>query len=34
MVGNVAFTLKDVALVAISVYLLKQDVVRILSAKN
>ena len=34
MVGNVAFTMKDVALFAISVYLLKQDVVRILAAKN
>ena len=34
MVGNVAFTMKDVALFAISVYLLKQDVARILAAKN
>ena len=30
MVGNVAFTMKDVVLFAISVYLLKQDLVRVL----
>lgn len=29
MVGNVAFTMKDVALLAISVYLLKQDAARV-----
>jgi len=29
MVGNVAFTMKDVALLAISIYLLKQDAARI-----
>jgi uncharacterized membrane protein YkgB len=28
MTGNVAFTMKDVVLLAVSVYLLKQDVVR------
>jgi len=28
MKGNVAFTMKDVVLLAVSVYLLKQDVVR------
>jgi uncharacterized membrane protein YkgB len=28
MIGNVAFTMKDVVLLAVSVYLLKQDVVR------
>src|SRR5262249_23984794 len=30
MTGNVAFTMKDVVLLAVSVYLLKQDVVRAL----
>src|SRR5215831_13169179 len=29
MTGNVAFTMKDVVLLAVSVYLLKQDVVRV-----
>jgi hypothetical protein len=28
MKGNVAFTMKDVVLLAVSIYLLKQDVVR------
>jgi uncharacterized membrane protein YkgB len=30
MVGNVAFLMKDVVLFAVSVYLLKQDVARVL----
>lgn len=34
MVGNVAFLMKDVALLAISVYLLKQDVSRISLSAN
>lgn len=34
MVGNVAFTMKDVALLAISVYLLKQDAARISAGAN
>jgi uncharacterized membrane protein YkgB len=29
MVGNVAFLMKDVALLAVSFYLLKQDVIRV-----
>src|ERR1700730_13267299 len=32
MVGNVAFLMKDVVLLAVSVYLLRQDVLRLLSA--
>jgi uncharacterized membrane protein YkgB len=32
MVGNVAFLMKDVVLLAASVYLLKQDVLRVVSA--
>ena len=32
MVGNVAFLMKDVVLLAVSVYLLKQDVLRVVSA--
>ncbi len=32
MVGNVAFTMKDVVLLAVSIYLLKQDVSRVVSA--
>src|SRR6201997_494782 len=32
MGGNVAFTMKDVVLLAVSVYLLKQDVLRVVSA--
>lgn len=32
MVGNVAFTMKDVVLLAVSVYLLKQDVLRVVAA--
>jgi hypothetical protein len=35
MVGNVAFLMKDVVLLAVSVYLLRQDVLRVsLSAKE
>lgn len=34
MVGNVAFTMKDVALLAISVHLLKQDAARISAGAN
>jgi hypothetical protein len=30
--SNVAFTMKDVVLLAVSVYLLKQDVLRVVSA--
>jgi hypothetical protein len=30
--GNVAFLIKDVVLLAVSIYLLKQDVVRVLGA--
>jgi uncharacterized membrane protein YkgB len=33
MVGNVSFLMKDVVLLAVSVYLLKQDVLRVLSAE-
>jgi hypothetical protein len=29
MAGNVAFLMKDVVLLAVSIYLLKQDVVRL-----
>jgi uncharacterized membrane protein YkgB len=32
MVGNVAFLMKDVVLLAVSVYLLKQDVLRVVAA--
>jgi uncharacterized membrane protein YkgB len=32
MVGNVAFLMKDVVLLAVSVYLLRQDVLRLVSA--
>ena len=31
MVGNVAFLMKDVVLLAVSIYLLKQDVARVLA---
>ena len=31
MAGNIAFLMKDVVLLAVSVYLLKQDVVRLAS---
>jgi uncharacterized membrane protein YkgB len=34
MVGNVAFLMKDVVLLAVSVYLLKQDVLRLVSAAS
>jgi uncharacterized membrane protein YkgB len=34
MVGNVAFLMKDVVLLAVSVYLLKQDVVRVMAASG
>jgi uncharacterized membrane protein YkgB len=34
MVGNVAFLMKDVVLLAVSVYLLKQDVLRVVSAAS
>jgi uncharacterized membrane protein YkgB len=34
MVGNVAFTMKDVVLLAVSFYLLKQDVLRVASAAS
>jgi uncharacterized membrane protein YkgB len=33
MVGNVPFLMKDVVLLAVSIYLLKQDVVRVLQKK-
>ena len=33
MVGNVAFLMKDVVLLAVSVYLLKQDLARVLLAQ-
>jgi uncharacterized membrane protein YkgB len=33
MVGNVAFLMKDVVLLAVSVYLLRQDVLRVLSTE-
>jgi NAD(P)-dependent dehydrogenase (short-subunit alcohol dehydrogenase family) len=32
MTGNVAFLMKDVVLLAVSIYLLKHDVVRVLGA--
>jgi hypothetical protein len=32
MTGNVAFLMKDVVLLAVSIYLLKQDIVRVLRA--
>jgi uncharacterized membrane protein YkgB len=32
MIGNVAFLMKDVVLLAVSLYLLKQDVLRVISA--
>jgi uncharacterized membrane protein YkgB len=32
MVGNVAFLMKDVVLLAVSIYLLKQDVARVAPA--
>jgi uncharacterized membrane protein YkgB len=32
MAGNVPFLMKDVVLLAVSIYLLKQDVVRVLEA--
>jgi uncharacterized membrane protein YkgB len=32
MVGNVAFLMKDVVLLAVSIYLLRQDVLRVVSA--
>ena len=31
--GNVAFTIKDVVLLAVSFYVLKQDVLRVVSAR-
>jgi uncharacterized membrane protein YkgB len=34
MVGNVAFLMKDVVLLAVSIYLLKQDLVRATVSKN
>jgi uncharacterized membrane protein YkgB len=34
MVGNVAFLMKDVVLLAVSVYLLKQDVARVVAASG
>jgi uncharacterized membrane protein YkgB len=34
MVGNVAFLMKDVVLLAVSFYLLKQDVARIVFARS
>ena len=34
MKGNVAFLMKDVVLLAVSIYLLKQDVVRVLLEGN
>ena len=34
MVGNVAFTMKDVVLLGVSFYLLKQDVLRVASATS
>lgn len=34
MVGNVAFLMKDVVLLAVSIYLLKQDVLRVISAAS
>jgi hypothetical protein len=34
MVGNVPFLMKDVVLLAASVYLLKQDVVRVSAARG
>jgi uncharacterized membrane protein YkgB len=33
MVGNVAFLMKDLVLLAVSVYLLKQDVLRVIAAE-
>jgi uncharacterized membrane protein YkgB len=32
MVGNVAFLMKDVVLLAVSIYLLKQDAMRVAAA--
>jgi hypothetical protein len=32
MAGNVAFLMKDVVLLAVSIYLLKQDLVRVLAS--
>ena len=34
MAGNVPFLMKDVVLLAVSIYLLKQDVVRVLEADS
>jgi uncharacterized membrane protein YkgB len=34
MFGNVAFLMKDVVLLAVSVYLLKQDVERVLLSRS
>jgi uncharacterized membrane protein YkgB len=34
MVGNVPFLMKDVVLLAVSIYLLKEDVVRVLSRRD
>jgi uncharacterized membrane protein YkgB len=34
MVGNVAFLMKDVVLLAVSIYLLKQDLVRVLEQEK
>jgi uncharacterized membrane protein YkgB len=34
MAGNVPFLMKDVVLLAVSIYLLKQDVVRVLAADS
>jgi hypothetical protein len=34
MVGNVPFLMKDVVLLAVSVYLLKEDVVRVLEERR
>ena len=34
MKGNVAFLMKDVVLLAVSVYLLKQDVARVVSPRD
>jgi hypothetical protein len=34
MTGNVPFLMKDIVLLAVSAYLLRQDVMRVLSAAN
>jgi hypothetical protein len=34
MKGNVAFLMKDVVLLAVSVYLLKQDVARVVDSRD